>query len=260
MPDFKEQLRTIEDIREKCRQGDESLYRARIALQKTKKELTRAQQKQTVPQPDRDREIIALRAQIADVNSHLSFSREQTRLITQSLTQLSDQDNLVKHLQKSQASVARTIESLRHKIAELQNHDVPTADKVKLLQADLGRQEHAQADLNHGLTQATATLHQLQDRNGPLREKQAAIQADMEASRGKLRGLQKKLSDRLQPAFQNPEDLSDLQKQLKETISRYKSGVSNCRERLGSAIAGLYHDPHPREVLRNLDDGTPFLL
>src|SRR5262249_15475518 len=57
-----------------------------------------------------------------------------------------------------------------------------------------------------------------------------------------------------------PQDLSDRHKQLEETIGRYKLGVSNCRDKLGSAIGGLYHDPHPREALRNLDDRTPFLL
>jgi hypothetical protein len=260
MPDFTEQLRAIADTREKCRQGDESLYRARVSLQKIKQDLLRAQQSQTVPQSDRDREIAALRAQVANVTSRLSSLREQSRQAAESLSELSDQENLVKHLRESQASTAKNIEALQRTIAELRHQDVPPADKLKLLQADLARQQSAQADLGAGIAKAATDLHQLQDRNGTLREKQAALTVQMESDHGKLRTLQQKLTDRLQPAFQNPQDLSDRQKQLEETISRYKSGLLNCSDKLGSAIGGLYHDPHPREALRNLEDRTPFLL
>jgi hypothetical protein len=261
MPDFKEQLQQIAELRTRCRQGDESLYRNRIALQRVKQDLGRAQQKQTVGQPNRDAGIARLRTEMAKIDARLASLREEARQVAQSLAQIADQTKLVDQLRHNQAAVRRQVEALRQKIAELRQQEPAQEAKVKLLEGEVARAQLVQADLAYSLRKASDTLHQLQSHEAQLRQKQTALQASIEADRGKLRVSQEKLTGLLRPTFHDPQALGARTKELETTIARHQTGLTACRDKLGAAIGGLYQqDPHPREALRNLDDRTPFLL
>ena len=65
----------------------------------------------------------------------------------------------------------------------------------------------------------------------------------------------------LQPAFQDPATLKARSEAVKSTTKRLLEDCGDCEGRLQTAIGDLYpRDPHPRNSLRSLDDGTPFLL
>src|SRR2546426_1186829 len=224
MPDFKEQLQQIAELRAKCRQGDESLYRNRIALQRVNQNLGRAQQKQTVGQPDRDAGIARLRAEMAKIDTQVASSREEARQVAQSLAQIAEQTSLVDQLRQNLAAVRRQVEALRQKIAELGQHPGQET-KVELLEAELARAQRVQTDLTDSLRKASDTLHQLQGHDAELRLKLAALQAAIEAARGKLRAAQEKLTELLQPAFQDPQVLDARKKELQTTVARYETGL-----------------------------------
>ena len=91
MAEFNEQLRLISGLREQCRQCDEALYRARLDLQRTDQHLRRAEEKQTVVNPDRDREAAALRAQMAQLDARLAALREESEQVVQWFASLAEQ-------------------------------------------------------------------------------------------------------------------------------------------------------------------------
>src|SRR5205807_4797736 len=101
MAEFNEQLKLISGLREKCRQCDESLYRARLSLQRTNKQLRRAEEKQTVVDPDRDGEVAAVRAQIGRLNARLAALRAELEEIARWFTTFAEQRRLTEHLQQN---------------------------------------------------------------------------------------------------------------------------------------------------------------
>src|SRR5437588_297767 len=100
MPEFNEQLELISRLREECRQCDENLYRTRLGLKRTNQHLRRAEEKQTVGNPDRDREIAALRAQIGRLNARLGALREESEQLARWFVALAEQRRLMEHLQQ----------------------------------------------------------------------------------------------------------------------------------------------------------------
>src|SRR5687768_10206086 len=113
MPEFDEQLRLISRLREQCRACDEALYRARLGAKRTNQDLRRAEEKQTVAEPDRDREGAALRAHIGRLNASLAALRTESEQIAQWFAALAEQRRLTEHLQQNLTSIQNRIAALR---------------------------------------------------------------------------------------------------------------------------------------------------
>ena len=261
MPEFDEQLRVISRLREECRQCDETLYRARLGLQRTNQHLRRAEEKQTVGNPDRDREVAALRAQIGRLNARLAALREESERLARWFAALAEQRRLMEHLQQNLTSIQNRIAALRLQLAELQQQDPPPSDEIRAAEAELARLARIQTDVTATVRQATEDFHELQEHEESQRAKQDELQREIERVRGELTATQGRLVELLQPAFQNVEILKDRSEEIKSTTRRLLDDCGDCEGRLHTAIGDLYpRDPHPKNALRSLDDGTPFLL
>ena len=146
MAEFNEQLKLISGLREECRQCDESLYRARLSLQRTKQQLRGAEEKQTVVDPDRDREAAAVRAQIAGLNARLAALRAELEEVARWFTTVGEQRRLTEHLQQNLASIQNRIAALRLQLAELQQDPRPsdeTKNEIANVTAELSKLEQS---------------------------------------------------------------------------------------------------------------------
>lgn len=261
MPEFNEQLKLISGLREQCRQCDETLYRARLGLQRTNQHLRRAEEKQTVVNPDRDREVAALRAQIGRLNARLAALREESEQVSRWFAALAEQRRLTEHLQQNLTSIQNRIAAVRNHLAEMQREDPPPTEGIKAGEAELARLEQVQAEVTAILRKATEAFQELQGRENSQRAKQEELQREIESVRGELTATQGRLVELLQPAFQDVEILKARSEEIKSDTRRFLDDCGDCEGRLQAAIGDLYpRDPHPKNSLRSLDDGTPFLL
>jgi hypothetical protein len=261
MAEFNEQLKLISGLREQCRRCDETLYRARLTLKRTNQHLRRAQEKQTVVNPDRDREVGALRAQIGRLNARLAALREESEQVAQWFAALAEQRRLTEHLQQNLTSIQNRLALLRLQLAELQQQDPPPGDEISASEAELSRLAKVQADVTATLRKATEAFQELRGREGGQRAKQEELQREIEGVRGELTATQGRLAELLRPAFQDVETLKARSEEVKSTAKRLLDDCGDCEGRLQTAIGDLYQrDPHPKNSLRSLDDRTPFLL
>jgi hypothetical protein len=261
MAEFDEQLKLISGLREQCRQCDETLYRARLGLLRTNQRLRRAEERQTVDNPERGREVAALRAQIARLNVRLAALREESEQVRRWFAALAEQRRLTEHLQQNLASIQNRIAALRQHLDELQQQEPPPVDEISAAEVELSKLTKVDADVTANVRKATDVLRELQGREGGQRARQAELQRETESVRGELTATQGRLVELLRPTFQDVEKLKARGEEIKSTAKRLLEDCGDCEDRLQIAIGDLYQrDPHPKNALRNLDDRTPFLL
>lgn len=261
MAQFDEQLKLISGLREQRRQCDEALYRARLSLKRTNQHLRRAEEKQTVVNLDRDREVAALRAQIGRLNARLASLREESEKVARWFAALAERRRLAEHLRQNLTSVQNRVAALRQHLAELQQQDPQPGDETRAARAELSRLAKVEADVTASVGKATDALQELQGRGESQRAMQEELQREIENVRGELTAAQDRLVELLRPAFQDVETLKARSDEVKSTARRLLDECGDCESRLQTAIKDLYlQDPHPRNSLRNFDDRTPFLL
>ena len=261
MAEFDEQVELVSLLREKCRKCDESLYRERVDLQRTSLRLSRAKQKQTIVDSDRDARIAELRARMERLNAQLAKLREEERQLADWFAGLAEQQRLLDHLRQNLEACRSRIEITRRHLAELRQVDPPPADKIKAAEDELDKLERAQLDIAAGVEKVTETLHQLEGEEQNKRQKREEIKAEIERLREELRGNQGGLTELSQPAFQDAERLDGQQREIESRIDRLLADCGDCDGKLNAAIGDIYRrDPHPRGSLAHLDDRIPFLL
>jgi hypothetical protein len=261
MAEFDEQLKLISGLREQCRQCDETLYRARLGLKRTNQQLRRAEEQQTVVNPDRDREVAALRAQIGRLNARLAALREASEQVARWFAALANQRRLTEHLQQNLTSIQNRIAALRLHLAELQQQDPLPTDEIRAAEAELSRLAGVEAEVTATVRKATEAFHELQEHEESQRARQNELQREIESVRAELSATQDSLVELLQPAFQDVEILKGRSEEIISTTRRLLDDCGDCEGRLQTAIVDLYpRDPHPKNALRSLDDGTPFLF
>jgi predicted nucleic acid-binding Zn-ribbon protein len=261
MAEFNEQLKLISRLREQCRQCDEALYHARLNLRRSNQRLRRAEEKQTVASPDRDREVAALRARVARLNARLAALREESERVAQWFAALTEQRRLVEHLRQNLSSIQNRIAALRQHLTTLRQQDPPPGDEISAAQAELSRLAKLEAAVTETLGKATDALHELEEHESSQRAKQEELQRAVESIRGELSAAQDSLVELLQPSFQDVDTLKARGEEIISTAKRLLDDCGDCEGLLQTAIGDLYpRDPHPRLPLRGLDDRTPFLL
>jgi hypothetical protein len=259
MPEFHEQIRLVSTLRQKCRECDEALYRARVDLQRTNLRLQRAQQKQTIVDRNRDELIARLRANMDRLNAELGNLREQERQLETWFSQLAEQQGIRDHLQQNLKAVETRIATLREQLAQL---PAPApADETKTLRDELEKLQGVKADISAALERLTATLGDLEAQRQQKESARQQLQVRIEARRAELNEEQTRLTDLLRPVFQNPDDLEARKRDIHSSINQLNTDCGDCDGKLHEAIGGIYlENPHPRGALARLNDRIPFLL
>jgi len=260
MADFHEQVKLISTLRARCRECDEALYRARINLHRTDLDLGRAQQRQTVVDADRDRNIAELRARMERLNASLSLLREEDRQLADWFARLAEQQRLLEHLERNLAACQTRIAEVRRRLEELQDSDPVPTDEIKSLEAELERLERSQEDINASIDQTTETLHGLEKQERRKQKRRDELKSSIDELRQELRDTQGQLTELLQPSFKDSDSIESKKNEIIAATDRLRSECGDCDDKLQAAIGDLYVNPHPRDGLAHLDDRTPFLL
>ena len=258
MAEFHEQIQLISTLRARCRKCDEDLYRARVNLHRTDLALSRAKQRQTVVDADRDRRLAELRARMGRLNARLSLLRDEDRQLADWFARLAEQQRLLGHLQKNLAACEARSEEVRRRLDD--QAEPLSADERTALEAELQRLERARADLVASIGQATQTLRGLEAEEPENREQREGLQSSIGELRQELRDTQGQLTELLQPSFTDTQSVEGRRNEIIAATDRLKLDCGDCEGELQTAIGGLYVNPHPRDGLANLDDRTPILL
>jgi predicted nucleic acid-binding Zn-ribbon protein len=260
MPEFNEQLAQIAQLRAEAREHEEGLYAARIALSKAKQRGKRAGH--TIASLDRDAEIAPLREQMAQLKERLTRLQEEDRRLKQQFDEIAELRRIVERLNKSLATLREREEAIRRRLAELRHQNPPPQEEIDRLTPELEALEQSKRQLDEAIREATRKLEELQHRGGELRERQEELRARMESAQADVRGLQGRVDELSQPAFDDRQAIDlDIQR-LERVVDRYRDDERRINHDLSSAVSGLYfvEDPHPRAPLAQLSDQTPFLL
>lgn len=261
MPNFNEQLEAIARLRAEARQHEEAQYGARVHAQKLKQRLARAKQQQTLPAPDRDREIAELRAQMARLHEQLATLREHVHEITQTLEKIAEQRRLVAHMKQTLAALRARLEVLKQRLAELQQQHPAPMDEIERVRLVIESLQHSVMQLEETIREATERLDQLAAEERSLRESLSAVQQRMESLRADLAGLQDRITEHSQPIFDDRETIDANIAQLEAVATRSGAERDRIKVQVSDRIGQLYaEDPHPRKSLALLDDSIPFLL
>src|SRR5205807_1406687 len=225
-------------------------------------QLRRAEEKQTIVDPDRDGEVAAVRAQIGRLNARLAALRAELEEIARWVRTLAEQRRLTEHLQQNLTSIQNRMAALRLQLTELQQQDPrlrdETDNEVAAITAELSRLEKVAAEVTASVRKAIGVLRELEEHEASQRARQDELQREIERVREELTATQGRLVELLQPAFQDPATLKARSEAVKSTTKRLLEDCGDCEGRLQDAIGDLYPlDPHPRNSLRSLDDRTP---
>ena len=261
MPEFNEQIDAIERLRGEARRRGEALYTARVALQKARQRLERAENRLTIPDDNRDSDVSTLREQMAAAEARLAELRAQQREITSALAEIGDQRRLLAHLTERLAAATRRLAALQAQIAELQRSDSSSREELDRLRAERAATERARAQLEEAIRQATAEERERDRREAELRERQNAANRQMEEVRDDLRGVHDRIIERQRPATDRTEPIRADVEELEAAVKRNHAVVNRVKHELGVEVGKLYErDPHPRVPLARLNDDTPFIL
>jgi hypothetical protein len=259
MADFQEQLKVILALREKCRQCDESVYRARVELNRADTQLQRAQQQRPHEDPQRDQFTAGLRRDMDRLNAEVARLRGHERELAAWFTELAEQQRERDHLQKNLTAVRERIKAQRDHLGNLKETEPAPTNEITKVEGDLERLQSTEANLATALEKLAAGLRELEAEEQRQRRAQEELSAAIAEKRAALRDSLARLSE-AQPQ-QDSSSLQSRKRELTATIDRIKADCGDCEGRLSDAISGIYVDnPHPRDALANLDDATPFLL
>lgn len=260
-PDFNQQLAAIAGLRDDVRRHDESLYAARVTLQKVKQRLGRVDRRQTVADADRDAEVGVLRAEMAGLDGRLAVLRADQREVTRELAQVAEQRRLLARLTDSLAAARRRAAALQEQLAAPADGEAPPQSDIDRIRTELAGLERAQKALDDAIRTATRDVAAQEPRERERRGRRDALDRQMESLRADLRGVQGRVTERQQPVFDDRRAVASSVDELEAIIARESAVSLQVKGQLTAGIGGLYQaDPHPRGPLAHLDDATPFLL
>lgn len=257
MSTWNEQLLQIKKLRHERQKNDDALFAAQVKLRKAGKQLLKAMKGETVLPADRQaiddlrKQMTAIEKQLQQLNnelnegvaaklqlveSRISFVQKKLQALTAQLAELEQQQADAIHEQPLDEAV---IKKLAQQVEQMEK-------AIEALKAEQGKLKQEQATLKQ---------HQ-QDASGRRRE----IQAQKNRLQEQVQALTDKLNEALTPPARDPQQEAANNDKLKEEYERAKKALEGTHIKLHEAVKSIYIDPHPRKLVPNLNDRTPFLF
>ena len=260
MPTFKEQLAAIAKMRQQRQDCDEKLYQTRLQIQRMQLQLKRANEAHTVDRLDRQ-QLAALKARMVRMQALLvELNRELASLETV-FSKARDNEQLIVFLQ--------------NKIKALQTNITLTSDRIGDIQqdtaGDLTEMEQLRSPFSRFATptrRSTSRIRESRTRKRSAETSGKSCQRKEKRHTGQTSQLARKhkritdnqLRELLNPSFVYKAETEENLQGLRGQEERLAAELSRCDKDLKDHIGVLYRDPHPRGVVKELDDAVPFLL
>ena len=258
MPNFREQIASVSKVRQVRHDCEEKLYQTRLLIQRAQNRMRRANQQNTLPNPENQQAIERLKIRMARLQALLSEMNRELVALEAIFQKIRDAEQLIQFLQNKLKSLQNQIAITREKLADAENQqNFEEIEKLKLLLNDLNKQvKETQAQLDT----AQHDRERLQQADNQAREKKKDIEIRQGGLREELNGLDKQIRELSNPIFEDKAAVEKEVNTLKEHEKQLVTELNRCNEALFGQIGQLYEDPHPRKVVKNIEDTTPFLL
>jgi hypothetical protein len=253
-------LPVIERLRAERDRLDQRAYtlRTRIARVRTALRQSRvsAGRMSTPSQPV----IAAGRQEIADHEARLRGLANAAQAALSTQARVEEARRHQEFLIRSLAALATSVTELQALLAREENTRPIDRKKVAAAREALERAQAQQADVQRSLEKLRADEQRREAEAAAARDTLRQVEGESEQLRAAIVGKESEIGMlRDVPGVSTPE----LERQLTALTKEYtatKSEWRTTRDRLHETIKGVYVDPHPRTVVAQMPDTTPFLL
>ena len=258
MADFKDKIQKIQQLRKQRDNCDEKLYISQLELYKTENLLRQLNRKETTP--GNKKEIDELRSRIARLEAQLQKLSRQLNEVDNVLEKIRENETQILFLKNKIAAVEAQLREAEDRLTEEINVSNPDKTLVEKLEEQIRQLRQFLNDLKHNLEKAQQEREILSQQRQEASAKKENIDAEKRQLQNEIAGLEEQLSVLVTAEDHDGDGVEAKRKRLREEYDRNKKEITVCYDDLHKGIEGIYVDPHPREILKELDDGIPFLL
>jgi hypothetical protein len=259
MPIWNEQLQQIQKLRLAHRENSEQLYATKVNLNKIETLLGKIRRKETVL-PANQTAIPALQKKIAALESSLKDIDRQMGELDIISTDVVANKELISFFEKKLAALSGQVEQVNTQIAQESNTRPPDRLRIQELQTQLEKLQLLSDEVRTDLEQAKRKQTELLHEQRIAQAKKEELERTRAAIKDELTVLQNDLEDQLIDGQQNEDEIEKKRNELLAKKKRLKEAVDLSANNLNLAVVSVYAEPHPRNLLPNLDDAIPFLL
>jgi chromosome segregation ATPase len=255
MATWNETLKHIEGLRRKRREADDNLYAIQLQLIKAGDILKRIK-KEEIVLPGDSSAIDTLRQKIAALEERLREITKRINGIDSLLQKINEHSAKIQFLEKKIQSTSNEITRLTNEMNLSRNDPA----KVKTLQAKLEKAKQLLGELKSDLARSKAELDNLRRRQQETEREKQELERQRQGLQREIKAVLAELKDRISPAAPSLDEAERTNRDLEEEKKKARIALDEATRNLGLAVEAIYVDPHPRSVVRNLDDSIPFLL
>jgi len=259
MVTWNEKVKAIQQLRDKRGKASETLYSTNIDFLQSQKDLTKVKNKQLFHVLD-TAAIENLRNQIAEqevsvgsINTEIS---EIDIFAEKAKAALDKATFLERTLQSSDEELAQLI----HQLQKMRR--LPRPDRIKIREHELAVRkgnlelQRLRGDLQSQKTEAT----RLAAEQEVLFTKKQQLENNRNTFTGKIKSLQLDLNEKLNPGPLSEEAAERKTKELGEKKKKNRTQLDDLVGDLDLVRGSLFVDPHPKSIVKEMDDSIPFLL
>lgn len=259
MPDWKEQLKQIQQLRDARRQNDDNAYAASINLVKANSGLKKIVQKETALPAD-PKVIADLRSRIASQQASLQQLTHQISDTGKIIDKWKQNNALIDSLGKQVQATSSNLTALTKQLAVEQKRTLPDSKKITSIQTQINQFQSQLKESEPALVSARKSQAILNEQQTAAQTKTQELGNQVSALKLQIAQLSQQLNDKLKGDQISLAEAQQKKNQFELNLVQTKKDFATSVTDLHEAIGGIYVDPHPRSVVSNLDDSIPFLL
>ena len=255
MPTWNETLKHIKGLRQKRRDADDNLYAIQLQLIRAEDVLKRITKEETVL-PGDTHVVELIRKKIASLEQQLRDLTKRIKDIDNRIPKINDQRRKIQFLEKKIPTL--TDETIG--LTEMINNPRTSPVKKKELQTKLENANILLAELRADLVDSKAVLDSLRRQQQDAERERQELERQRQGLQREINALLAELKNSILPATPSPEEAERTKRNLEEDKKKARIALDEATQNLSLAIEAIYVEPHPRQVISNLDDSIPFLL
>ncbi len=259
MPDIKENIKIIEELRKQRNAADEELYLAKLELYKLQRVIDKSGRNERTYPEDVSKEIAKIKKQISDLEAQLNEINRKLSELDSLSSKIAEKESYIKYLKDKIETIKARINELNQKLSELKDSKYPDDTKINETRSEIERLQALLEELKGSLSKAEKELKNLQgqrDKNSSERQK---LNKQKEKVTEEINGLKSDLEG-LSNRNPEPENLDGRKEELTNRVNGKKEELSWINNNLINAVEAIYVEQHPKYTVSKLNDNIPFLL
>jgi predicted nucleic acid-binding Zn-ribbon protein len=259
MPDLKENIKTIEELRKLRDKADEELYLTQLELFRINRAINEAKRDETGYSEENAVKIAEIKNKISTLESELNELNARISEIESLVEKIKEKESYVQYLKDKIEAVKAKIESLKGKIKELERGKPLDERKIKEVREELEKLQALLSELQQSLSKAESDLRRLLEQNKSNTAEKRRLNEQKGSTTEEINDLKSELVE-LSTGKTGQKDLDEKYERLKSKYRENKNKLTEVNNGLIKAIDTIYVQQHPKFPLAELNDNIPFLL